>query len=105
MRALAIMLLLGGCAPQALRSLLSSDTAVYGGSPIARATNGASATFSLTSCAPTTERARMVEETLVQLNQQGVLALADGDGTQVRVILNLCAQGPAPAPANQTRRP
>lgn len=75
----------------------------YDGSPIARATNGAAATFNMTTCAPNTDRARIVEETILQLNQQGVLASADGAGTQVRVTLNLCGQGPAPA-ATPVRR-
>jgi hypothetical protein len=94
---LLLVLLLSGC------GLLGSTASAYGGSPIARATNGASATFTMTTCAPTAQRERAVEETLVQLNQQGILALADGSGTAVRVSLNLCGAGPAPA-AQAARR-
>lgn len=69
------------------------------GNPIARASNGAQASFSLTTCAPTTERARLVEEIVLQLNQQGVIAAADGPGTQSRVTLNLCGAGGQATPA------
>jgi hypothetical protein len=63
------------------------------GVPIARATNGAQASFNLTTCAPNTERARLVEEIVLQLQAQGVIATADGPGTQSRVVLNLCGGG------------
>jgi hypothetical protein len=74
------------------------------GVPIARATGGAQASFSLTTCAPNTERARLVEEIILQLQQQGVIATADGPGTQARVVLNLCGSGGQAAPAPQRAR-
>jgi hypothetical protein len=63
--------------------------------PIARASNGAQASFALTTCAPNTERARLVEEIILQLQAQGVVVTADGPGTQSRVVMNLCASGGA----------
>jgi hypothetical protein len=79
------------------------------GTPIARAINGGQASFSLTTCAPNTERARLVEEIVLQLNAQGVIANADGPGTQSRVVLNLCGGGgaggaSAPGPARPPGR-
>lgn len=74
------------------------------GMPIARATNGGSASFGLTTCAPNTERARLVEEIVLQLNQQGVIAVADGPGTQSRVTLNLCGSGGVAAAAPRAAR-
>jgi hypothetical protein len=70
------------------------------GSPLARGINGGSASMTFIACAPSTERARLVEETLIQLNAQGVVAVADGPGTSSRVVLNLCGQG---GPATQPR--
>lgn len=75
------------------------------GTPLARAVNGGQASFSLTTCAPTTERARMVEEIVLQLNAQGVVASASGPGTQSRVVLNLCGAGGPPAQVNRARTP
>jgi hypothetical protein len=63
----------------------------------------APAAFSLTTCAPNTDRARMVEEIVLQLQQQGVIATADGPGTSSRVVLNLCGGG-MPPPTTAARR-
>ena len=100
-------LLLGGCSSTSLRAigLLASgggnqNTA---GSPLARATDGASASFSLTAC----RDGPSLGELIVQLNQQGIIALAEGPNTATRVVLNLCAGGgalPTP-PIPPARRP
>jgi hypothetical protein len=94
-------LLLGGCGYR----LIGPTGTEASGVPIARATNGAQASFNLTTCAPNTERARLVEEIVLQLQAQGVIATADGPGTQSRVTLNLCGAGgqPAPTAARTTR--
>jgi outer membrane lipopolysaccharide assembly protein LptE/RlpB len=99
--ALAALLLLPGCGYR----LIGPSGAEPSGVPIARASNGAQASFSLTTCAPNTERARLVEEIVLQLQAQGVIATADGPGTQSRVVLNLCGAGgqPAPSAARTTR--
>lgn len=85
--------LLSGCGLR-IAGLSSTEPA---GVPIARATNGGQAAFSLTTCAPTLERARLVEEIVLQLQAQGVIATADGPGTSSRVTLNLCGSGGQPA--------
>lgn len=95
-------LFLGGCGTE----LFSIARGESSGTPIARAVNGGQASFTLTTCAPTTERARMVEEVILQLNSQGVISSASGPGTQSRVVMNLCGGGgPPPAPVNPSRRP
>jgi outer membrane lipopolysaccharide assembly protein LptE/RlpB len=81
--------LLAGCGYR----LIGPSGTEASGVPIARATNGAQASFNLTTCAPNTERARLVEEIVLQLQAQGVIATADGPGTQSRVTLNLCGSG------------
>lgn len=84
-----VLLMLAGCGFRVIGPTGTEPS----GNPIARATNGGQATFSLTTCAPNTERARLVEEIVLQLNAQGVIATADGPGTQSRVVLNLCGSG------------
>lgn len=83
------LLSLAGCGYR----LIGPNTVEPNGVPIARASGGGQASFSLTTCAPNTERARLVEEIVLQLQNQGVIAVADGPGTQSRVILNLCGSG------------
>ena len=101
---LSVSLMLMGCSPTTLRAvglLASSNEGAADGSPIARATNGASAAFTMITCPQTVPGARVVEETLVQLNQQGVIVVADGPGTTTRVTLNMCGSGgvySSPAP-------
>jgi hypothetical protein len=102
MAAMLLVLTLTGCG---LR-VVGPTGAEPNGTPIARATNGGQAAFSLTTCAPNSERARLVEEIVLQLNAQGVIALADGPGTQSRVVLNLCGAGAqlaAPSTARAAR--
>jgi hypothetical protein len=101
------LFLLGGCSANSLRAigLLSSSSGNSNstGSPLARATDGASASFSLTSC----RDGPPLGELIVQLNQQGIISLAEGPNTATRVTLNLCAGGgPLPAPPTPpARRP
>jgi hypothetical protein len=89
----ALMLALAALPGCGLRVTGPWNTTEPAGVPIARATNGAQASFNLTTCAPNTERARLVEEIVLQLQAQGVIATADGPGTQSRVVLNLCGSG------------
>jgi hypothetical protein len=85
----AVLVVLAGCGYR----LIGPNSAEPSGVPIARATGGGQASFNLTTCAPNTERARLVEEIVLQLQAQGVIATADGPGTQSRVTLNLCGSG------------
>lgn len=95
-----LVLLLSGCSPTTLRAVGVLATPGGGndgvvGSPLARATDGASASFSLMSCVG---GAPALGELIIQLNQQGIIAMADGPGTSSRVVLNLCAGGGTPLP-------
>lgn len=103
---LLVAVLAAGCSSSQIRGALSvlGGGAPSEGMPIARATNGASSSFTMTTCIRENDRAQALGEILLQLNQQGVLATADGPGTQVRVNLNLCGYGNPPAAPAQTRR-
>jgi hypothetical protein len=96
---LLALLFLGGCSASTLRAigLLSGSGGNPNstGSPLARATDGASASFALTAC----RDGPSLGELIVQLNQQGIISLAEGPNTATRVTLNLCAGGgPLPTP-------
>ena len=104
---LLALFLLAGCSPTSLRAVgplaNSGDNQNTTGSPLARATDGASASFSLTSC----REGPPLGELTLQLNQQGIIALVEGPNTATRVVLNLCAGGgalPTP-PIPPARRP